>query len=210
MTEEKYLARLIAEGEHVHQDFKYRVSDAVKLSRSVSAFANTDGGRLLIGVRDDGFVAGVRKDEEIFMMREAAERYCRPRGEVSFSTIHMEGRGVVVCEVSKSAHRPVRALAEDGRYKAYVRVADENIVASPVHLRLWKDEDAGCDSVMAFTTTEQTFMEQLAARPGITLGRLQRIGRLSRASTVSLLARLIRYRVVTMSYADRQWLFAMR
>ncbi len=52
MDDKRYLQTLIREGEHQQQDFKYRVSDAMKLAKSVSAFANTDGGRLLIGVRD--------------------------------------------------------------------------------------------------------------------------------------------------------------
>ena len=54
MDDKRYLLSLIREGEHQQQDFKYRVADACKLAKSVSAFANTDGGRLLIGVRDDG------------------------------------------------------------------------------------------------------------------------------------------------------------
>ena len=54
MNDKQYLLSLIREGEHQQQDFKYRVVDAQKLAKSVSAFANTDGGRLLIGVRDDG------------------------------------------------------------------------------------------------------------------------------------------------------------
>ncbi len=63
MDDKRYLLSLIHEGEHQQQDFKYRVADACKLAKSVSAFANTDGGRLLIGVRDDGHLAGVRSEE---------------------------------------------------------------------------------------------------------------------------------------------------
>ena len=48
MDDKRYIQSLINEGEHQQQDFKYRVSDAMKLAKSVSAFANTDGGRLLI------------------------------------------------------------------------------------------------------------------------------------------------------------------
>ena len=40
------LLKLIEQGEHEQQDFKYKVMDAAKLAKSVSAFANTDGGRL--------------------------------------------------------------------------------------------------------------------------------------------------------------------
>ena len=69
MDDKRYILSLIKEGEHQQQDFKYRVSDACKLAKSVSAFANTDGGRLLIGVRDDGNLSGVRSEEEIYMMQ---------------------------------------------------------------------------------------------------------------------------------------------
>jgi predicted HTH transcriptional regulator len=79
-----FLLRLIREGEYQRQDFKYRVADACKLAKSVSAFANTDGGRLLIGVRDDGNLSGVRSEEEIFMMHQAAYRYCKPEPSISF------------------------------------------------------------------------------------------------------------------------------
>ena len=41
MDDKKYLLSLISQGEHSQQDFKYKVQDAVKLAKSVSAFANT-------------------------------------------------------------------------------------------------------------------------------------------------------------------------
>lgn len=78
MDDKRYLLGLISEGEHSQQDFKYKVQDAAKLARSVSAFANTDGGRLLIGVCDDGHISGVRSEEEIYMMHAAAYKYCKP------------------------------------------------------------------------------------------------------------------------------------
>ena len=62
VDDRRYLLNLIGEGEHQQQDFKYKVTDAQKLARSVSAFANTDGGRLLIGVRDDGHISGIRSE----------------------------------------------------------------------------------------------------------------------------------------------------
>ena len=61
-----YIQNLIEEGEHEHQDFKYQISDARKIARSISAFANNSGGRLLIGVKDNGNIAGVESDEEIY------------------------------------------------------------------------------------------------------------------------------------------------
>lgn len=77
-----YIQDLIEEGEHEHQDFKFQISDARKIARSISAFANNSGGHLLVGVKDNGKIAGVRSDEEIYMIEQAAEMYCRPAQRV--------------------------------------------------------------------------------------------------------------------------------
>ena len=103
MDDKHYLQQLISEGEHQQQEFKYRVSDAVMLARSVSAFANTDGGRLLIGVRDDGHLSGVRSEEEIHVMHQAAYKYCQPEASIKFDTYHIDGRTIVVATIPPSA-----------------------------------------------------------------------------------------------------------
>ncbi|MCK4854687.1 MAG: ATP-binding protein, partial [Bacteroidales bacterium] len=59
-------------------DFKFEISDARKIARTLVAFSNTDGGKLLIGVKDNGKIAGIRSEEEYHMLEAAAELYCRP------------------------------------------------------------------------------------------------------------------------------------
>ena len=56
------IQKKIREGEHQQQDFKFRIDDSKKIAVSLVAFANTDGGRLLIGVKDNGRIAGCRTD----------------------------------------------------------------------------------------------------------------------------------------------------
>lgn len=80
-----HIHRLITEGEHQRLDFKFEISDARRIARSFAAFANTDGGRLLIGVKDNGAIAGIRSDEEFYMIESAAKVYCRPEVQFTFS-----------------------------------------------------------------------------------------------------------------------------
>ena len=82
LTYTQYIHQLVAEGEHEHQDFKFEISDARKIARSISAFANTGGGRLLVGVKDNGKIAGIRSEEEIYMIEAAANMYCQPKVEI--------------------------------------------------------------------------------------------------------------------------------
>jgi predicted HTH transcriptional regulator len=60
MKKKHPLEVLIAQGEHQQFDFKFEVSDSKKIAKTLSAFANTDGGRLLIGVKDNGNITGTR------------------------------------------------------------------------------------------------------------------------------------------------------
>jgi len=208
MDDKQYLLRLIKEGEHQQQDFKYRVSDAMKLARSVSAFANTDGGRLLIGVRDDGHMSGVRSEEEIYMMHQAAYRYCRPAASIKFDTYHVEGRTIVVATVPPSDKRPVCAIDDDGRQRAYIRIADENIVASPVHLAIWRDSQNPQGTMMTYTDSVRKLLDAMQ-EPRQSLNMIVRRAAIPRPKIISLLARLIRFNVVRWEYADQQFLFSL-
>ena len=207
MDDRRYLLNLIQEGEHQQQDFKYRVADACKLAKSVSAFANTYGGRLLIGVRDDGHLSGVRSEEEIFMMHQAAYKYCKPEASIKFDTYHIEGRTIVVATVPPSDKRPVCALDEEGKLRAYIRIADENIVASPVHLALWRETQKPKGSVMTYDATVRQLLDAMQGRQ--TLNQIVRLSKLPRPKVITLLARLIRFGTAQLEYTDQQFLFSL-
>ena len=205
MDDKHYLLGLIREGEHQQQDFKYRVADACKLAKSVSAFANTDGGRLLIGVRDDGHLSGVRSEEEIYMMHQAAYKYCKPEASIKFDTYHVDGRTIVVATVPPSERKPVCAINEAGEERAYIRIADENIVASPVHLTIWREQQAENGAMMTYTDT----VRKLLSAMSFTLNQIVRRSRISRFKVIHLLARLIRFGVVRCEHRDQQFYFSI-
>ncbi len=138
-----YIEDLVAQGEHESQDFKFMISDARKIARSISAFANHGGGRLLIGVKDNGVLAGVRNEEDIYVVEQAAERYCNPPQHVEFTAFNVgAGTTVIRAEIAKAVRRPVFTNDTDRRWKAFYRVADENIVAHPLMIKAWQLAEA--------------------------------------------------------------------
>ena len=208
MDDKHYLLSLIREGEHQQQDFKYRVADACKLAKSVSAFANTDGGRLLIGVRDDGHLSGVRSEEEIYMMHQAAYKYCKPEASIKFDTYHAEDRTIVVATVPPSSKRPVCAQDEEGRMRAYIRINDENIVASPVLLALWRESQKPQGAMITYNEDIRKLLDVIHGQQ--TLNQIVRLSRLPRHKVITLMARLIRFGTLRWEYADQQFLFSQQ
>ncbi len=210
MTESEYIHSLIAEGEHVHQDFKFEISDARKIAKTLSAFANTEGGRLLIGVKDNGRVAGVRSDEERYMIEAAARLYCVPQVECRMRTYQVDGRSVLVVAVDESDHKPVYAKDEDGRKWAYVRIKDENILATPVHLRIWQQSGNPQGELMEITGREQLLLRLMEENESLSLLKCCRLAHVPRRAAEHLLAKLVRYGIVEPVFEGHKFHFRLK
>lgn len=115
---EQRLAQLIADGENGPVEFKRLVDQPFFFVQSVVAFANTDGGKILIGVNDDGSIEGTEPEKMRPKLQEWTERYCDPPIELAYTSHTFDGRPVLVVDVPKGANRPY-VLREKG--VVYVR-----------------------------------------------------------------------------------------
>ena len=209
LSEKLYLQQLIEEGEHQQQDFKFEISDARKIARSLSAFANTDGGRLLIGVKDNGRIAGVRSEEEVYMIEAAAQLYCLPQVAIEMHTYTVDGKTVLIAEIPKSAEKPVQAQVAPGKYMAYVRIADENILATAVHLAVWRQKNSPKGSLVKYTEREQLLLDYLAEHGEITVSKYSRLARLSYRSAVDYSARFVRFGLLDICFEHHKFFYRL-
>lgn len=209
-TDLKWIHRLIADGEHQQQDFKYEISDARKIARTFSAFANTQGGRLLIGVKDNGRIAGVRSAEEAYMIEAATQMYCTPPVEFSMHTYTIDKRQILITEISESRQKPVFAKDENGKLLAYIRIKDENILANPVQLKVWRQENNLTGELITFTEREQLLLKLLETNVPLSLNRYCKKAGISRKSAEHLLAKFIRFGIVESVFENRKFLFKLK
>ena len=201
MSDKQYILSLIAEGEHEHQDFKYQISDARKIARSISAFANHNGGRLLIGVKDNGAIVGVSSDEEMYMIDQAAQMYCQPPQSVQFTLYRVEGKSVLKVDIAETLDRPVKAPDEKGEWKAYYRVADENVLASAMHVRLMERDCVDeAPVVVSYSEREQSLLDYLQTHGGITLSGFARLAHCSRSTAEQTVVNLCDMGVISLEY----------
>jgi predicted HTH transcriptional regulator len=189
-----YVHRMIAEGEHQQQDFKMRVDDSRKIARTLVAFANSEGGRLLIGVKDNGQVAGIRPEEELHMLEAAADLYCRPRVPFDVQLWKSDFRTVLEIRVEASFARPHHAETEPGQWRAFIRRGDQNLPAPGVLIEVWRHGDE--QRPVHYTHTEKEirmFGYMREHESGLTLSQLARFTRIQRPELIRLLARFIRW-----------------
>ncbi len=100
LTAEK-IKELIRQGESETVEFKTALRDASTLARNISAFANTHGGTLLVGIREPDIVVGANPDE-VTQVVEQSKSALSPKLDVDVRTIVVDGKQVVAVTVPES------------------------------------------------------------------------------------------------------------
>jgi len=204
-----YLKKLIAEGENQKLDFKFCVSDSRKIARTLTAFANSDGGRLLIGVRDNGSIAGIRSDEELYMVETASHLFCRPEVEFTIKQHTTLGKTVLEVEVKKGDNRPYMAKDEEGKWLPYFRNHDQNLVANKVLLQVWRKKEKKSGVIVKFDKVETILMDYLEKNGSITLSMFRKIAHIKTYKAESILANLIIFKVLVMNASEKGFTYEL-
>ncbi|MDK2977571.1 MAG: hypothetical protein PWP52_285 [Bacteroidales bacterium] len=205
-----YIYDLIRQGEHQQLDFKHSISDSKKIARSLAAFANTDGGKLLVGVRDNGSIAGVKSDEEFYMIQAAADLYCKP--EVTFETKVWKIEGKILLEITipkLSLDELITAPNKDGKFRVYIRVNDQNFIVNHIYLKAWNKKKFGKGVLVRYAEPEKILFDYLENNQKITFSKFMRVAQLSKYKAEKILINLIVLDIIEIVFTENQVFYQM-
>jgi predicted HTH transcriptional regulator len=205
-----HILKLIAEGEHQQLDFKVEVSDAQKIARSLSAFANTDGGRLLVGVRDNGSLAGVRSEEEYYMVESAARLYCSPPVRFSVKEWNLNRKNILEVVIPRSELKPHFVKQQDGTLVAFHRVGDQVYPVNRVLMQYWKRESKESGVYLKFTDAEKFLLTYLEENESITLSGFIRLAGIHRNKAERILVNMLLLKLITMHFSENSTCFRLK
>ena len=188
------LHELIARGEGEELEFKQKTTHPSRISRTLASLANTRGGKLLVGVDDAGRVVGVRDaEEELFMLREAAQHYIEPPlTTLRFQELEEDGRTVLVVSVPESSHKPHRAQVAPGDWRGYVRVRDASVQTSGLTEKLLEREQSKSQfEQIPLNKQELAVLDYLKTHPRITLARFMKLVNFGKRRAYQTLIKLV-------------------
>lgn len=198
-----YVKKLIEQGEHQQQDFKFEISDSKKIARSLAAFSNTKGGKLLVGVKDNGAIAGVRSDEEFYMVEAAAQMWCRPPVDFTTKEWKVDGKTVLEIDIPKRHDGPYYAPDKDGKWMVYIRVNDQNLLANPVLLNVWKLQKENKGITIRYTDKEKILLDYLDKHETITMSKFRKIANINYKVAEKVLVDLITLKIIEMEVTEK-------
>lgn len=199
----KYIQSLIVQGEHQHLDFKQTISDSRKIARSLVAFANTEGGTLLVGVKDNGNISGIRSDEEIYMLDAAVKLYCRPNVPVVLRLWEpIKNKHVLEVEVSADRSKIWRAIDDDDNWKIWIRHHDKNILVDKVWEKVWYRRQNRDQKTIIFSGHQLSVLENLSGQRSYSLIELVQIIALPVRETEELLTDFVMMGLLVMQVTE--------
>ena len=202
------IKRLIREGENNRIDFKKTITNNSKIAKTLVAFANSKGGSLLIGVADDGTIAGVKQEEEEkYMISKAAREYCYPIINPTFEEIIVDDKLVLIAHISESEKKPHFALDNQLKWWAYIRVADESVLASKIVVDVLKQGNNSEGVLISYSDSEKKLLTFLSEHGKITLKQFSKLLRCSNKKAQKILVNLIVTKVIVVHSSSKEEYF---
>lgn len=146
--------------ENLTTEFKETYTDEIK--KTVVAFANTTGGRIYIGIADDGSVSGIENIDEVMLRVSNAVRDAIRPDVTMFTSYHVDkidDKNVVIIDVQKGTACPYYLESKGIRPGGvYVRQGASSVPAtSAAILKMIKESDGDSYEAIRCTNQQLTF-----------------------------------------------------
>jgi predicted HTH transcriptional regulator len=185
------LHNLVQMGETAFVEFKQKVASPEKLAREIAAFANCDGGMILIGVGDRGELIGLETYlEEEFWLQKAAAEECIPPVNITVELFQHGQRDILIVKVPEAEHKPVYVKGHKRR-KVYVRVQDASVEASDEYIEVLKQGSSAEGVTFEYGEKEQILFRYLKEYSEITVKEFSNIAYINTYRASKILINLV-------------------
>ena len=191
--------RLGSSGEGHFLEFKRKVDNPQKIVKELIAFSNSDGGKLLVGVADNGNLAGLNNPEgDWFILENAIRKHCRGNLRISKEFVPISSsKSVIVIDIPESRRKPNFYQVEKNQPKeVYIRVKDECVRASRELADLLSFERRRV--FIEYGPEEEWLLSYIRESSKITLEDYRRLRKIPKRKASQILVRLTAAGVLTM------------
>lgn len=185
------IKKYLIDGEGETLDYKQEISSAYKIAKTMVSFANHKGGVLLVGVRDNRSIAGIRSEDEKYMLELAASFYCKPEINLELEEHNIGGKIILECTIPEGELKPYSAKGEDGKWWVHIRNKDKSLLASKIVVDVLKRQASNKGTLIKYGKNEEALLKYLEDNERITLQQFRKMVNISKWRASKILVNLI-------------------
>ncbi|HTJ49579.1 MAG TPA: ATP-binding protein [Cyclobacteriaceae bacterium] len=198
------LKKLVARGEGLTLEFKRKATNPEKIVREMIAFANTQGGVLLVGIGDDKTIPGLKFPEDESYVIQQALKNCKPGLLFTETFIPIgDNRIVIQYDIPESTRKPHTLLLADNVKECYVRAEDMSIKASREVREIIQRAQKKKDIKFYYGEYETLLMKYLDENSSITLKQFMEVAKLNRFRASKKLVLLVLANVLRVTPGEK-------
>jgi predicted HTH transcriptional regulator len=168
----KELRLLVSQGENIHLEFKLKTNHPDKIAREIVAFANTEGGKLLIGVADDKEIKGLKyADEDQFLLEKAISLLISPPINYKIENLQVENEREILIFTIKPSKTEIHSLLFENEQRIYVRSGDKSLQANKEMREYLKGKFKNRNYSFQYGDKENILVKYLDLNPYITVSQ---------------------------------------
>uniref|UniRef100_B3EPX9 Putative transcriptional regulator n=1 Tax=Chlorobium phaeobacteroides (strain BS1) TaxID=331678 RepID=B3EPX9_CHLPB len=216
--EDMPLLDIIGQGETRHTEFKRLVHSPSKIAKSIVAFANTEGGIILIGVDDDKRIVGIHSEKEMLeIVYDAVKLHIDPTVGIETEILEYKRRLVLAVHVPESDDKPHYHLEEQRdpdtlkmimQRKVYMREESHNKVATKDKVCLMKAIRNPLK--LSFGTNEKMLLGYLKKNPSITADEFSSLAGIPMQKAMQTLIALVRSGAIKLCTKGRESFYSLQ
>ncbi len=193
------LKKICGNGETQFVEFKQYASEPNQIIEEISGFLNALGGRLFIGVKDDGEPVGLKfAEDDLSFLKQQIEVAIAPMIQPKFELVQVSNkRAVIVMDIPEGEEKPYRAIdPETGTSRIFYRVNDECIKASRELRSIMKQKARNHGQTIVYGEIEAAVLKEIDLAGRLTKTQIQEKLKYNSRNISDCLIRLVTSKVL--------------
>ena len=201
------LKSLIEGGESENLEFKRKIASDEKIARSLVGFANCSGGRIMIGVDDDGTIVGIESEKiDLDDIKRISENLCTPKINYEIEIVPVKNLDVIVIKVIESKIKPHFVKSEVNKLTVYVRNEASTIEADKTFINILNYRNKPILNFV-FGEHEKNIMTYLNEYKKISIENVIQLLKVNKRKASRLLINLFRMKMLNYKFEKNKIIF---
>lgn len=189
--------------------FVPNLDNTTEIAKTLVAFANTNGGTLIVGAKSNKKMVGIFPSDEIEKLKSVSMN-CNPLLVCKTEVQEIGFRLILIVQVKKTGTGPHFSVNTSGKKEAWIREGAQNLRANKLLLSSWKYKDENGCLPDVFSVQECRIIEIIKENPDISLTQIYKKSQFTIDTVDYSLVRLLNWNVIKMRIAENACFFNLQ
>jgi predicted HTH transcriptional regulator len=204
------LKEYIKVGKSQKLDFVHSLYDSKKIAQIMCSFANSEGGSLFTGIKENGKISGVNPSEEIENAKEIGANLCEPK--ILFETLiwQEDFRLVLEIKIQPNSEKNTLTKDENNEWRKFIRINQHSLKENKILEKISILGKKNISKPEILSKTESDFFDLFTVDLKLSLSQLYAKSSFKKSEIDDLTAKFTYWKIIEMEFSNKGPLYKLK